>query len=225
MVAAIVGNYLGTGSHLFDTREFTLGSCLISTVRLGKPSPTNINLSSTRKSTVEKELMSVVDVGNSFWMAPCLLFIHQRVHTGERSFKCSRVENSLVAAHSLDIGHKGLMSTSNVGNFCGTTTDSLHTSQFMLLWHLMRKANMGMSLHTTLASLNIVEFVLKKCLLRAVNVGAFLVKTPVHLAPKSSHQRKNLWVQQMEKDFIQSLLWLALSSTVMYLWVFFFLLC
>lgn len=133
MVAAIVGNYLGTGSHLFDTREFTLGSCLISTVRLGKPSPTNINLSSTRKSTVEKELMSVVDVGNSFWMAPCLLFIHQRVHTGERSFKCSRVENSLVAAHSLDIGHKGLMSTSNVGNFCGTTTDSLHTSQFMLL--------------------------------------------------------------------------------------------
>lgn len=65
-----------------------------------------------------------------------MLVIHQRIHTGERSYKCSSVGNYLIAAaHSLDIGQKGLMSTSKVGNFRGTTTDSLHTSQFMLLWH------------------------------------------------------------------------------------------
>lgn len=45
--------------------------------RVGKPSVTNINLSSTKKSTVEKRLMSVADVGNPFWMTPHTLFIRE----------------------------------------------------------------------------------------------------------------------------------------------------
>lgn len=57
-----------------------------------------------------------------FFLDGFMLVIHQRVHTGERSYKCISVGNSLVAAaHSLDIGQKGFMNTSNVGNFCGTT--------------------------------------------------------------------------------------------------------
>lgn len=71
MDAMIVGNYLGTAPQSFDTREFTLGSCLISAANVGKPSLRNINLSSTRKSTVEKGLMSAADVGNSGWLHAC----------------------------------------------------------------------------------------------------------------------------------------------------------
>lgn len=63
----------------------------------------------------------------------------------------------------------------------------------------MRTADMGTSLHKTLALVNIVEVALEKCFLSAVNVGESLANAPIHLAPKSSYQTKNLRVQQMGK--------------------------
>ncbi|XP_042773673.1 zinc finger protein 547-like [Panthera leo] len=63
------------------------------------------------------------------------LIRHQRTHTRERPDECSNVGNPLVATpNSLDVGQvtaeKGLISAANVGNFCVTTSVSLHNREF-----------------------------------------------------------------------------------------------
>ena len=87
----------------------------------GSPSPSSQNLGAIRDVTLEKSPMSAMSVGESLLIFHPL--INQRIHTGEKPYKCSKCGEPSARAHLLAyiirfILERNPTSVMSVGELC-----------------------------------------------------------------------------------------------------------
>lgn len=131
----------------------------MSSLNLGMPSTTNPHLFRTRESTLEKILMSVVNVKKS--MAANSDVLQQKNHTGERPCEGSKFSTiTLASVNTREFTlRQVLVWAANVENYLAKAPALLYTREFTLEKGLMNSVSVGNLLDRALASLIIGELI------------------------------------------------------------------